>query len=268
MPYPEHWQGLSVFGSVTHTVLDTALWLDVVSGKAPGDAEAAKPPATSFAEAAATAPGKLRIAVSVATGIPPVKVKPEVRQAVDETAELLRSLGHTVEQRDPEYGLIQPVFIPRWLRGIYEDAQALPHPERLERRIQRLATAGRLLGAGGAARSRAREPGYAARLGEVFRDYDVLLTPTIPTPAWPVLRFEGRSVVTATLGAADIVPFTGPWNVTGQPAASIPAGFTDSGLPLAVQLIGRPHDETTLLSLAAQLEAERPWAESRPAIAA
>ena len=117
------------------------------------------------------------------------------------------------------------------------------------------------------ARSRAAEPQFASRVGEVFADFDVLLTPTIPTPPWPVLRFEGRSVVGASLGAADIVPFTIPWNVTGQPAASLPAGFSDEGLPLAVQLVGRPHDEATLLSLAAQLEAERPWADQRPAVA-
>jgi amidase len=264
MPMPEHWHGLSVFGSVTRTVRDTALWLDVVSGRAEGDAETARPPKTSFVEAAATPPGKLRIAFSRATGLPPVKVKPEVQRAVHETAELLRSLGHTVEPRDPDYGPVQPVFIPRWLHGIHQDAEALPHPQRLERRIRHLAAAGRLVGLDGAARARAREPGYAARLGEIFRDYDVLLTPTIPTPPWPLLRFEGRGVVRATLGAADVVPFTGPWNVTGQPAASIPAGFTDGGLPLAVQLIGRPHDETTLLSLAAQMEAERPWADRRP----
>jgi amidase len=69
------------------------------------------------------------------------------------------------------------------------------------------------------------------------------------------------------MGAADITPFTVPWNVSGQPAASVPAGFTDAGLPLAIQLIGRPHDETTLLSLAAQVEAERPWADRRPDLA-
>ncbi len=59
-------------------------------------------------------------------------------------------------------------------------------------------------------------------------------------------------------------PYTAPWNATGQPAASLPAGFTAGGLPLAVQLVGRPHDESTLFSLSAQIEAERPWADRRP----
>jgi amidase len=269
MPDSEHWHGLSVFGSVTRSVVDSALWLDAVSGRADGDAEAARPPATSFVEAARSAPGKLRIAVSTATGPASiVKVKPEVAQAVEQTAEALRSLGHEVERRDPDYGFLPALFMPRWLRGIYDDAHRLPHPERLERRVRKLVAAGKLFSADAVARARAAEPQFNARLGELFRDFDVLLTPTIPTPPWPLLRFEGRGVVGATMGAADITPFTVPWNVSGQPAASVPAGFTDGGLPLAVQLIGRPHDESTLLSLSAQLEAERPWADRRPALAA
>jgi amidase len=268
MPYPEHWYGLSVFGSVTRSVIDTALWLDVVSGRADGDAEAARPPATSFAEAAHTTPGKLRIAVSTNPGPSAlVKVKPEVEQAVEQTADLLRSLGHQVERRDPAYGFLQPLFIPRWLRGIYDEASSLPHPDRLERRVRKLVAAGKLFSRDVVARSRAAEPQFTARMGEVFRDFDVLLTPVIPMAPWPLLRFEGRGVVGATMGAADVTPFTIPWNVTGQPAASMPAGFTDRGLPLAVQLIGRPHDETTLLSLAAQVEAERPWADRKPDLA-
>jgi amidase len=267
MPDSEHWYGLSVYGSVTRSVIDSALWLDVVSGRAAGDAEAARLPAGTFAAAAATSPGKLRIAVSTTTGPPPVKVRPEVEQAIESTAELLRSLGHDVERRDPEYGVLLPLFLPRWLRGIHDDAVRLPHPERLERRVRRLVAAGKLIAPGVVARSRAAEPGFSARIGELFRDYDVLLTPTIPMPPWPALRFEGRSVVPATLGAAEVTPFTVPWNVSGQPAASVPAGFTDGGLPLAIQLIGRPHDETTLLSLSAQIETERPWADRRPALA-
>jgi amidase len=268
MPYPEHWYGLSVFGSVTRSVIDTALWLDVVSGRADGDAEAARPPATTFAEAAQTVPGRLRIAVSTNPGPSAlVKVKPEVEQAVEQTADLLRSLGHQVERRDPAYGVLQPLFIPRWLRGIHDDAVSLPHPERLERRVRKLVAAGKLFSRDVVARSRAAEPQFTARMGEVFRDFDVLLTPVVPMPPWPLKRFEGRGVVGATMGAGDITPFTIPWNVSGQPAASLPAGFTDRGLPLAVQLIGRPHDETTLLSLAAQVEAERPWAERKPDLA-
>jgi amidase len=268
MPDSEHWHGLSVFGSVTRSVLDSALWLDVVSGRAAGDAETARPPATTFAEAAQAAPGKLRIAVSTDTGPASiVKVKPEVERAIEQTADLLRSLGHHVERRDPNYGMLPPLFIPRWLRGIYDDARRLPHPERIERRVRRLAGAGKLISVDAVARARAAEPQFTARVGEVFRDFDVLMTPVIPTPPWPLLKFEGRGVVVATMGAADITPFTVPWNVSGQPAAALPAGFTDGGLPLSVQLIGRPHDETTLLSLSAQLEAERPWADRRPEIA-
>jgi amidase len=270
MPDSEHWYGLSVFGSVTRSVIDTALWLDVVSGRADGDAETARPPSTSFADAAQTAPGTLRIAVSTNPGPSAalVKVKPEVEQAIEQTAELLRSLGHQVERRDPSFGLIQPLFLPRWLRGIADDAARLPHPDRLERRVRKLVAAGKLFSRDAVARARAAEPQFTARVGEVFRHFDVLLTPTIPSPPWPLLRFEGRGVIGATMAASDIVPFAAPWNLTGQPAASVPAGFTDRGLPLAVQLIGRPHDETTLLSLAAQIEAERPWADRRPPIAA
>jgi amidase len=69
------------------------------------------------------------------------------------------------------------------------------------------------------------------------------------------------------LGMARTYPFTGIWNMTGQPAASVPAGFTTDGLPLGVQLVGRPGDEVTILSLAAQLEAEQPWRERRPPLA-
>jgi amidase len=266
MPDAQHWHGLSVFGAVTRTVADSALWLDVVSGRAEGDADVARPPDTSFADAAARPPGKLRIAVSLKPA-QLTRVQPEVRRAIEETADLLRSLGHTVEERDPWYGVVLPLFLPRWLRGIHDDAAKLPHPRRLERRIRRLAQAGSLVSPALVARARAREAGYAARVGRVFEDYDVVMTPTIPCLPWESLRYEGRGPVWTTNGAAGLVAFTTVWNVTGQPAASIPAGFTDDGIPRAIQLVGRPQDEATLLSLSAQIEAERPWADRRPPLA-
>jgi amidase len=267
LPDAEHWHGLSSAGSVTRSVLDTALWLDAVSGRAPGDAEAARPPATSFAEAARSAPGKLRIAVSLRPTQPGTRIDSEVRRGVDETAELLRSLGHTVERRDPSYGFLLPLFLPRWLRGIKDDASRLADPRKLELRVRHLARAGSLVSLDMVAGARAREADYTARIGQVFEDFDVLLTPTIPELPWRLSRWEGRGAVITTNAVAGVVAFTSVWNVTGQPAASVPAGFTSDGLPLAVQLIGRPHDETTLLSLSAQIESERPWADRRPSLA-
>jgi amidase len=85
-------------------------------------------------------------------------------------------------------------------------------------------------------------------------------------PAVPAGIMEGRGATATYMWESAWVPFTILWNITGQPAASVPAGRSGEGLPLAVQLVGRPHDERTILSLAAQLESERPWSEGRPAV--
>ena len=94
----------------------------------------------------------------------------------------------------------------------------------------------------------------------------MLITPTLARLPVEAGRWEGKGVVATINGVARYVPFTTPWNLTGQPAAAVPAGFAPEGLPLSVQLVGRPSDETTLLSLSAQLESERPWADRRPPV--
>jgi amidase len=263
MPDREHWYGLTVFGCLTRTVLDTALFLDVVAGAAPGDATVAPPPPRPFVEAAKTPPGKLRIAFSVRPMLP-TPVDPAVRQAVRETVELLRSLGHEVTKRDPAYGNIGAIATPRYLRGIRDDAVRMARPDRLERRIRGIRQLGRLFNDRAIVRSRAAEPEHAARLGRLFDEHDVLLTATTARPAVEVGRWEGHGAAWTLLGMGPVYPFTPPWNATAQPAAAVPAGFTADGLPLSVQLVGRQNDESTLLSLAAQIEAERPWADRRP----
>ena len=104
------------------------------------------------------------------------------------------------------------------------------------------------------------------RLGQLFEAFDVLMTPSMARLPHRVGRWEGRGAVWTMNGEARYIPFTTPWNLTGQPAAAVPAGFSPEGLPLSVQLIGRPNDETTLLGLAGELEAERPWADRRPPV--
>jgi amidase len=84
--------------------------------------------------------------------------------------------------------------------------------------------------------------------------------------ALPIRRWEGKGALQTVLGMSRFYPYCVPWNHLGNPAMSVPLGFGADGLPLAIQIIGRPGDETTLLSLAAQIEAERPWADRRPPI--
>jgi amidase len=266
-PDLQHWNGLSAYNCVSRTVLDTALWLDVVSGgsREPG---APPPPERPFVEAARTPPGKLRVAVSTAP--PRAAAPPTVSEvavgAVAETAELLRGLGHETAERDPEWGGIGNNITPRYLRGIAEDLDRVPHPERLERRTRGFARLGRLIPDGLFERARRAEAADAARVNAIFDSHDVLMTPVMGGTALPVRRWEGRGALWTVLGMSRFYPYCVPWNHLGNPAMSAPAGFAADGMPLAVQIVGRPGDEATLLSLAAQLEAERPWADRRPPI--
>jgi amidase len=252
-PFDEHWFGLSVIGPLTRTVMDAALFLDAVTDGA-------------FADAAGRDPGRLRVAVSLKAPVPGTPVGEAVKRPVRELADTLRALGHDVVDHEPDYGETRHLFTPLWLRGIYDDTRTLVEdPSQLERRTRQMAAAGRLVGSSAVARARRGADALAERLARsTFGDFDVLLTPALAKPPVNVGRWEGLGAVRTTLGVGMFVPFNQVWNLTGQPAASIPMGFSDDGLPLAVQMVGRANGEETLLALAAQVERERPWAQSRP----
>jgi amidase len=266
-PKPEAWHGMSVNGVLTRSVLDTALFHDVASGSAAVDRDRPAPPVRPFLESARTAPGRLRIAFS--TKFPPLvvaKLDVDARRALEQTVELLRSLGHEVKERDPDYGFdTMPSVLVRYLRGIHDEAQALPHPERLSRRTRSLSALGGLVASSLLERSRAYEQTLAGKLNGVLEDHDVLITPATAQPPPRIGQYDGRGALWTLNGVIGLVPYNAPWNLTGQPAASVPCGFGSDGLPRAVQIVGRPEDEATLLSLSAQIEAERPWAQDRPA---
>jgi amidase len=266
-PRPRAWHGMSVDGVLTRRVADTALFHDVASGATEVDEDSAPPPAVPFAQSAATPPGRLRIAFS--TRMPPgviARLDGDASRAVQETVELLRSLGHEVLERDPDYGPGAMAAVTlRYLRGIHDDARSLSHPERLERRTRGMARLGGLIPLALLERSLANEGEFTHRLNRLLEDHDVLLTPATATPPPRVGQFEGRGAIWTLNAIAGMVPFNGVWNVTGQPAASVPAGFGSDGLPRGVQIVGRANDEATLLSLAGQIEAGRPWAQQRPA---
>ncbi len=267
-PDLEGWRGLAVLGSLSRNVLDAALWLDVVSGGS-REAEAPAPPERPFVEAARQAPPKLRVAWSTKPprAAAPPTVSSEAKAAVADASELLRSLGHEVAQRDPDWGGIGNNITARFLGGVAETIREVPHPERLERRTRGFGRLGSTLPA--SLYERALTDGRAAdaaRVNAIFDSHDVLVTPVMGGTALPVRRWEGQGAIRTVLGMSRFYPYCVPWNHLGNPAMSVPMGFADDGMPLAVQIIARPGDESTLLSLAAQLEAERPWAQARPPI--
>ena len=267
MPDAEHWHGLSVAGVHTVSVRDQAAILDVIAGPAAGDADT--PPAWErpLAAAATSSPGKLRVAVATNAPMPGVKLAEPCRRAVDEITELLRSLGHEVSEQELDFGMIITTsFSPRYAHGIRQEIQRLPRPDRLERRTRAFKRLG------GVAepfvqRARRLEAEYASRLLGIFDDHDVVITPMTARPPVEVMRWEGLGAPRTIDGIGRAYPYTAVWNVIGNPAAAVPA-LLDDGLPIAVQLVARPNDEPTIISLAAQIESERPWSDTRPAIAA
>ena len=260
-PHTDAWQGLSVNGPITRTVEDAALFLDVTNTQ--------RAPRGGFVAAAARKPKKLRIALSAK--IPPTmvgRVGRAQQKALDGAEALLRDLGHEVIWRDPDYPAwaVYGHVLPRMWRGIYDDVQQLPHPERLEPRTRALARLGSLVSDQQIAKIRAAEATLAARVGSIFDDVDVLITPGTATGPSRIGQYQHRGGVGTLALVASRVPFHAIFNATGQPAAVVPWGLDGEGIPVSVQLVGRPSDEATLLSLSHQIEKARPWANRRPPV--
>ena len=251
------WHGMNAAGPIARTVADAALFLDAVADDVPDG---------GFSAAAARPPGRLRIAV--ATKMPPgvaARLGRPQRDAVAATAGLLRTLGHEVVEREIAYGASGAANVfSRYLRGIHDEAASVAHPERLTPRTRAMAKRGGLIPPGVVARARAAVPALTARVNAVLATADVILLPGPSGPPFRIGQLDGRGATRTLNAAAGRVPYYGAFNATGQPACSVPAGFDGDGLPLAVQLAGRPRDEATLLSLAAQIEGARPWADRRP----
>ena len=204
------------------------------------------------------------MAVSLKGIVPWIKPGEIARRTVEQTAELLRSLGHHIEERDPAYGQLSNAIAIRSLAGIADDAAKLDHPEQLEKRAQRMVALGRRLHGRGLRTARRREPLVARRINTIFADHDLLLTPLTALQPGPVEHWHDAGALRTLLGGGPYVTYTAAWNYLGQPAATIPTGLDNNGLPTAVQLAGPPGSETTIISLAAQIEHTQASAHVKP----
>jgi amidase len=270
-PEPDAFNGLACFGPLTHSVADAALLLDALSGSHPGDRHLPPTPAEPFAETAARAPRRLRVALSFSTpfGVSG-RVDPEIRTATEDAARRLAGLGHEVVQADPSYGLVGAGMVPRGMAGVHGwVSEHVGERSALEPRTRVHARLGRALSGVPLRAARSAEPALARRLGRIFDRVDVVLTPTTAKAPPRIGALEGRGYWATSNAAASACPFAWAWNVVGWPGLSLPAGFDSSGLPIGVQLLGRENDEATLLALGAELEAANAsFGDRRPPAAA
>jgi len=259
--------GLGTNGPIARTVRDAAALLDMISGHETGDFFVAPEPERPFLAEAGRDPGRLRIAFTVKPPVD-VPVDEECANAALGTAALLAELGHDVREAAPAWAIPELIdhFVRVWQigpatmdiafdelepinRALAEDAVATPSPD--------------------AAISVYRLQAETRRIVAFWDDVDVLVTPTLALPPVPIgWTFEDTDGDPRAAFERQLLftPFTPVINVTGQPAMSLPLHWSD-GLPVGVQLVGRPFAEATLVRLAAQLENERPWIGYRPSMA-
>jgi len=275
----ESWAGLTAELVVTRSVRDTAALLDVLAGPMPGDPYVAPPPSRPFAQEVGAPPGRLRIGFTAEAFGRRLPVHPDCARAARDTAALLASLGHEVEESHPE-ACADPSSIGPVLRVLTAcTARDLDHwGDRIGRPLTAddveplnwaAAEIGRKLSASDYVRSVDRLHDLTRRIAAWWQGgFDLLVTPTLSEPP-PLLGQFGPTPDNPLAGWARSAPltcFTQHWNVTGQPALSLPLAWSDDGLPIGVQLVAAYGREDLLLRVAAQLEEARPWRERRPPV--
>jgi amidase len=258
-PMPHLWWALGTTGPLTRSVLDSALVYDVIRGNTAGDRYTAPEPATTFIAAAGGEPGRLRIGWSTRPPAKGVRVAKEHVLAVEETARVLADLGHDVREVEPHYPDATAAFVPQFFAGVRTESDAVEHFGLLEKRTRDVYRLGAWVTPGVLEKALAAGDRIAEKADRVFDGVDVLLTPTIAHRPRRVGALDKGGPVAMSVKSMPMIAYTALWNVTGHPAASVPAGVADDGLPLAVQLVGRRGEETTLLGVSGQLERARPW---------
>jgi Asp-tRNA(Asn)/Glu-tRNA(Gln) amidotransferase A subunit family amidase len=270
----EGWSGMSTEHVVTRSVRDSAALLDLTCGPEPGAPYSAIPPGRPYASEVSTKSGRLRIAFATHTPVGE-KVAPECEQAVAETARLLEGLGHQMEPAKldfvpEELGPGFRTIIAGNTRVAIENYAVKlgrqPSAEEFEKVTWLMHESGAKATAAEYARAVQTIHRTGRMVAQFFERYDLLLTPTLPRPPEKLGVFDmnTENIEGYSRAVALFTAFTAPFNASGNPAMSVPLHWTPDGLPIGVQFAGRYGEEATLLRVAAQLEAARPWFQRRP----
>jgi amidase len=238
-------------GPLTHTVDDAAALLDVMAGLTVGKPHWAPAPPSTFLELARRGTRRLKVRYLTTHALAPVH--PEIAAAVERVAALARELGHDVREGESIQGSIED-FVPVWQRLV---ADAPVHDWALTQPVTRwLGEAGRRVKREDVERQLAKT---SREMLAWFGDADLWLTPTVAQPPPRVGAWRGLGPRETFFEAAKLGVFTAPFNVSGQPAASVPAGRTRDGHPIGVQVAGRPLGDAAVLAFCRELEGAMPW---------
>jgi aspartyl-tRNA(Asn)/glutamyl-tRNA(Gln) amidotransferase subunit A len=255
---------LTHIGPLARTVEDCALFLAVAAGRDDRDGWSAPAPPADYVAELGRPPGRLRVAWSPRLGY--AAVDPEVLRVTGAAVARLPALGWSVEEADP--GFEDPAAISdafRYPPLAVALAEHLPrHRARMDPGLVALVELGQRMSGEDVARALLRRHALWAQVEAFFRRYDLLATPVV---AVPPLRADGpppTEIAGRAVGRRGWIPFTYPFNLTGQPAIAVPGGFTADGLPIGLQLVGRRFEDGLVLRAAAAIEAAWPWADRRP----
>jgi amidase len=273
-PADEGWGGFSIQHAVSWSVRDSAALLDVVCQPQPGDPYWRDPPASPFAAEVGRDPGTLRIAFTT-RGLAAPAIDPECAQAVLETARVCESLGHRVEEADlpgdfAAAGQAGGVVIAASVAATLDTEGARRGRPVQEDEVEDVTWAmyqrGRRISGSDYVRALQACHAFGRVVAQYFETCDVLLLSTLGSPALPLgwLRAGGLDGYADRLFA--FMPNTQAFNVTGQPAMSVPLSMSGAGLPIGLQFVARVGEEATLFRLAAQLEQAKPWSARRPEV--
>jgi amidase len=262
---------------VSRSVRDTAGVLDAVWQPFPGDTVVAPPPARPFTDEVGTDPGRLRIGVLTENPLGGTAVEAACVDAARDAAQLLESLGHHVDDDYPKsFGdpALVETFTTLWSSTLLADLAKWEKsigrtltPDDVEPLTWELAEIGRSASALQLLESYAGVNDFTVATTAWWEDHDLLLTPTLGQVPVPLGTFHTPDEpILGYIKAADFVPFTPVFNITGQPAISLPLHETPDGVPVGVQLVAAFGREDLLLRVAAQLEQARPWADRRPRV--
>lgn len=253
------YSGLGTHGPLARTVADAAALLDVMSGYVIGDPYWLPDPEVPFLAATQQAPGPLRVAFS--TSVPPIgEADPLCQQAVLKAVNLLEAWGHHVEPGCPDFTALVNPFVTVWRAGVSASSVPLEHLGKMSRWLsQQAGSSSEYLRAVAAMHRISRE------IVAFFDSIDVLVLPTYLSPPIRIGEWANLSPEETLKAIIQWIAPAPPFNATGQPAISLPLGFSPAGLPIGVQLVGRPAAEATLIALAAEIERASPWGDRRPA---